>query len=1018
MIPDGFLMAAIHALPRVLSALESEFWDRTRASAVGLVMPASDGLLRFEQRNRVMASAIFVHAADLPDVLRLPIDGPRQLAPLAGHLHAGTAVARFMTVFSLQSLCAVPLAGGGLLFAAYDTPTRVDSLDLDALEHFASRLALAPDEEPVDERDRRLTRLDALSDLLPVLGTALDVREIFDRVSAVARRVLPHDFAVIGLHVDGGRRVRLHALSNLPDLDMPEIIDNPYPDAFDAGWGYAIHRHLLDHPFERTRETVRLGVRSSIRVPIRENGRAAGVLNLSSFQPDAFDDADLPIAERLGDVVTLALSHQRLAEEAQHAEKLRERTASVEMLEQLLETLAGVLDIREVFDRVSTIAQKVLPHDAMSIPIILDNPPRLRVHALSGFGDLPESFESPMPEPRLLTEPWDHIRMNFDDTTLYQSSPAVKLGMRSVLCLPIRLEGRLHASLNVYSRRRDAFTPEDVLVGHRITDHITLAFSHHRLAEEAKRAAELSAGAASLEMLDELLAAETHEGELDEIVDRVSAIAQKVLPHDAMVLPIAMPDGRHARVHARGGGPDAHAFPEVVEIPDTIAAQNAWEYDLIDDLQAHPVQRFMSAAQRGYRSVLRVPVRLEDRYAGALVFFASERGRYTQSDVMVARRIADRVTLVLARDRGAAAARRAEEATARAAKLEARVRALTDELDARTGARRVVGESPTWRQVLLQATRVAATDTTVLLLGESGTGKEVVARFIHRASGRTGGPFVALNCAALPEHLLESELFGFERGAFTGATQAKPGQLEQAAGGTLFLDEVGEMMLPAQAKFLRVLQEREFQRLGGTRVIRSDARIIAATNRDLEKRIAQNAFREDLFYRLNVFAIHLPPLRERRDDILPLSDAFLAEIGRGLGRPPAGIARDARAMLVDYQWPGNVRELRNILERAAILCDGGLITADHLALTASPRNRASAPSPPPVDLAPPPIRVTAPPPQTPAPSPSSGRDLASMERAMIAQALEGARFNKSRAAKSLGLTRAQLYVRMRRHGLE
>lgn len=341
------------------------------------------------------------------------------------------------------------------------------------------------------------------------------------------------------------------------------------------------------------------------------------------------------------------------------------------------------------------------------------------------------------------------------------------------------------------------------------------------------------------------------------------------------------------------------------------------------------------------------------------------------------------------------------------------MRALTDELDARTGYRRVVGESPSWRQVLTQATQVAATETTVLLRGESGTGKEVVSRFVHRASTRKNGPFVALNCAALPEQLLEAELFGYERGAFTGATQSKPGQLEQAAGGTLFLDEVGEMSPSAQAKFLRVLQEREFQRLGGTRVLRTDARIVAATNRDLERAIVNGQFREDLYYRLNVFAIRLPPLRDRRDDILPLSEAFIGEIGRSLGRPPAGISRDARKVLIEYRWPGNVRELRNILERAAILCDGGLITAEHLALdvsaalTAKPlREVVTAPAP-----------VAVAPPASDAP-PTSPADLQSMERAMIEQALQSARFNKSKAAKALGLSRHQLYIRMRRYGFE
>jgi len=197
----------------------------------------------------------------------------------------------------------------------------------------------------------------------------------------------------------------------------------------------------------------------------------------------------------------------------------------------------------------------------------------------------------------------------------------------------------------------------------------------------------------------------------------------------------------------------------------------------------------------------------------------------------------------------------------------------------------------------------------VLLLGESGTGKEVISRFIHRASARRERPFVALNCAALPEQLLEAELFGFEAGAFTGAMKAKPGQIEQAASGVLFLDEVGEMTMTAQAKFLRVLQEQEFQRLGSNRVLRADVRVIAATNRDLRKAIERGSFREDLYYRLNVFELRLPSLRERTDDISPLTDAFIADIGRSIGVPPSGVSLEARQALVNYHWPGNVREL-------------------------------------------------------------------------------------------------------------
>ena len=276
------------------------------------------------------------------------------------------------------------------------------------------------------------------------------------------------------------------------------------------------------------------------------------------------------------------------------------------------------------------------------------------------------------------------------------------------------------------------------------------------------------------------------------------------------------------------------------------------------------------------------------------------------------------------------------------------------------------------------------------------------------------GPFVALNCAALPEQLLESELFGYERGAFTSAQQAKPGQIELAAGGVLFLDEVGEMSPSAQAKFLRVLQEREFQRLGGTRVLRTDARVIAATNRNLPQSIERGQFREDLYYRLNVFAIHLPPLRERREDVLALSEAFLGEISQGLGRPPAGISRDARARLLEYHWPGNVRELRNVLERAAILCDGGLILAEHLALS------LPSPSPSRVFQALGSVDVSRLPDQLPAAAmpARSANDIRSIERTMIEKALQDSRFNKSKAAAILGLTRAQLYGRMRRYGLD
>jgi two-component system response regulator AtoC len=640
------------------------------------------------------------------------------------------------------------------------------------------------------------------------------------------------------------------------------------------------------------------------------------------------------------------------------------------------------------------------------------------VHASHGLGDLDEYVDVPLPSPALSAEGIDtRIVVDYLEHPEYATGPGARAGMRSALFVSILIEGRVFGGVNFYSRTPGRFTRDDVLVARRITDHIALALSHHRLAEQVRATEELRSRAASLDLLDELLLSISDSGDVAEVFDRLSGVARRIVPHDSTVLGVFL-DGRRRLRRYVSSGFDASA-PLVVDVPDSMRRDD-WDHVIVDDLAVEESEGGTIAARQGFRSALRLAVRLDGVVAGALVFLKRETHGFRHDDVVPGRRLADRIALKLAHEREFAAARRADEATERAGRLEARVRALTDELDARTGYRRVIGESKQWRQVLTQATQVAATDTTALLLGESGTGKEVVARFIHRASPRSHGPFIALNCAALPEQLLEAELFGYERGAFTGAMQSKPGQLEQAAGGTLFLDEVGEMSPTAQAKFLRVLQEREFQRLGGTRVLRSDARIVAATNRDLPRAIAQRQFREDLYYRLNVFAIRLPTLRDRRDDILALAEAFLTEIGKGLGRPPAGISKDAREMLLGYPWPGNVRELRNAIERAAILCEGGLITGDLLALHPGPMVAAG------VEVAAVPLTDDVEEPAASAdlsagvgaPPPTSADGLAAIEKTMIEQALAAARFNKSKAAAAMGMTRHQLYIRMRRHGLE
>ncbi len=255
---------------------------------------------------------------------------------------------------------------------------------------------------------------------------------------------------------------------------------------------------------------------------------------------------------------------------------------------------------------------------------------------------------------------------------------------------------------------------------------------------------------------------------------------------------------------------------------------------------------------------------------------------------------------------------------------------LRQELKERYDFSNLVGTSGPMRQVYEQVARVARTNTTVLLRGESGTGKELIAHAIHYNSSRAKKPFVKVSCAALPQDLIESELFGYEKGAFTGAQTAKKGRFEIADGGTLFLDEIGDLNLATQVKLLRVLQEREFERLGGTETVHVNIRLVAATNKDLEKAIAAGEFREDLYYRLNVFSIFIPPLRERKPDVLLLADHFLEKFSREHGKHVKRISTPAIDMLMSYHWPGNVRELSNVIERAVVVCDANVIHAHHL----------------------------------------------------------------------------------------
>jgi DNA-binding NtrC family response regulator len=336
----------------------------------------------------------------------------------------------------------------------------------------------------------------------------------------------------------------------------------------------------------------------------------------------------------------------------------------------------------------------------------------------------------------------------------------------------------------------------------------------------------------------------------------------------------------------------------------------------------------------------------------------------------------------------------------RISRLTSEVRNLRKEIEGKYNFGNIIGNSAQICDVLRQAGKVAGTDATVLVTGESGTGKELLSKALHFNSTRAAGPFIPVNCAAIPASLLEAELFGYEEGAFTGATRRQRGKFEQASGGTLFLDEIGDMAVDVQAKLLRVLESHTFQRLGGTKTITANIRVIAATNQNLEKRVGQKSFRQELYYRINVFPLHIPPLRDRREDIGPLANAFIRDFATALGRRTPRFSDKALTLLENHPWIGNIRELKNAIERAMILCKEDQITTRHLILqTSSDLKLEDMDLDSMVELM----------------IGSGGFDIQDLETRFLRRAMQLAKNNVSKAARLLGLSRPTLRYRLEKY---
>lgn len=572
---------------------------------------------------------------------------------------------------------------------------------------------------------------------------------------------------------------------------------------------------------------------------------------------------------------------------------------------------------------------------------------------------------------------------------------ALRIGVRSRVMVPLASRGQIIGALLIGSYTPDTYAENHVARARGIADLIAPLIENvillHREQRRRRRLAALGG-------LAPVFGASLN---LAENFEQVAEAVRPALDFDVMGVRLLAESGRDMELVGRvsdAPGPASSARIPFDDLSFSVTVQAGTPVCIRDAQReldpAKPGDRRI--LERGNRSLLSVPLRLYEQVGGVLFFGKRPPEWYDSSDVEIAQAIAAQVVMAAQHQRLAAEQQHRVQAEGRARHLEQHLSRLHQELANRYGFERIIGRAPALREALARAAKVAPTETTVLLTGESGTGKELVARAIHHASPRAEGPFVAVNCAALPETLVDSELFGHERGAFTGADKQKLGRFEVAAGGTLLLDEVGDLAPAVQAKLLRVLQEHEFQRVGGTATLRANVRLITATNRDLARAVTEGTFREDLFYRLNVFSVHLPPLRERGEDILLLAHHFVRELGSRIGRGECGISRDASRLLLAHRWPGNIRELQNAVERALIVAEGGLLTAAHFGLIAPAQaeNAATRPS-----------------------MPTGPRSLADVEKDAILAALERAKGNKARAAAALGITRTKLYTRLRQFGL-
>jgi formate hydrogenlyase transcriptional activator len=572
-------------------------------------------------------------------------------------------------------------------------------------------------------------------------------------------------------------------------------------------------------------------------------------------------------------------------------------------------------------------------------------------------------------------------------------------GLESLCAFPLTTAHRRLGSLIIGSTRPNAYSAEEVAFCGLVADQIALATDDAINFQASQNAQE------RLELLLDLTNRVVSNLNLRDVLREISAEVRRVMRSDGVGIDLPCPEDGRLRVYALDFAGADVPVEEGYEPPaDDKIVMHAFRTGQAVILSGQQIQN-ERARQAGLETIVHVPMAGRDSIVGVLSLGTRHPGAFSQDDLPFLTQVARQVAIAIEN------ARTFGEVSDQKNKLTLEKLYLEDELRNELKFEQIVGKSEALRRVLEQIETVAPTDSTVLIYGETGSGKELIARAVHNLSARKSGAFVKLNCAAIPTGLLESELFGHEKGAFTGAISQRIGRFELANRGTMFLDEIGEIPLELQPKLLRVLQEREFERLGSSRTLRTDARLIAATNRDLEVLVGEQKFRSDLYYRLNVFPVRVPALRERPEDIPLLVRHFVQQFSRQLGKTIDAIPAETMSALARYPWPGNIRELQNVIERAVILTTGPVLAVRSEDLRLPSQVSLASPSAGPAAA-----RGSFP----AAPAGNIREALEEAERQQIVAALEKSNWivaGQDGAARRLGLKRSTLQSRMQKLGI-